>query len=145
MHSMPILVVGRSCSCILTKSLVLFFFKQKTAYELRSSDWSSDVSSSDLPRPGRSSLDVPFSLPVRVYFQPDEIGRASCRERVCEYVYISVVAVAFNKHDPARLIRVNTSINPRQSPHSSSSLSNITTDSYHPVTHQPLTWQRTHL
>src|SRR3546814_7861782 len=27
-----------------------FFFKQKTAYELRSSDWSSDVCSSDLDR-----------------------------------------------------------------------------------------------
>src|SRR3546814_9573587 len=26
-----------------------FFFKQKTAYELRISDWSSDVCSSDLP------------------------------------------------------------------------------------------------
>src|SRR3546814_10116608 len=26
-----------------------FFFKQKTAYEIRSSDWSSDVCSSDLP------------------------------------------------------------------------------------------------
>src|SRR3546814_1166169 len=29
-------------------SFVLFFFKQKTAYELRISDWSSDVCSSDL-------------------------------------------------------------------------------------------------
>src|SRR3546814_9999850 len=29
---------------------VFFFFKQKTAYELRSSDWSSDVCSSDLSR-----------------------------------------------------------------------------------------------
>src|SRR3546814_13591749 len=29
-------------------SLLCFFFKQKTAYELRSSDWSSDVCSSDL-------------------------------------------------------------------------------------------------
>src|SRR3546814_7575752 len=28
--------------------LFLFFFKQKTAYELRISDWSSDVCSSDL-------------------------------------------------------------------------------------------------
>src|SRR3546814_3061398 len=28
---------------------VLFFFKQKTAYEMRISDWSSDVCSSDLP------------------------------------------------------------------------------------------------
>src|SRR3546814_4474255 len=28
--------------------MLLFFFKQKTAYEMRSSDWSSDVCSSDL-------------------------------------------------------------------------------------------------
>src|SRR3546814_8488983 len=28
---------------------VIFFFKQKTAYEMRISDWSSDVCSSDLP------------------------------------------------------------------------------------------------
>src|SRR3546814_4446392 len=29
-------------------SISLFFFKQKTAYEMRISDWSSDVCSSDL-------------------------------------------------------------------------------------------------
>src|SRR3546814_8971565 len=29
-------------------SIILFFFKQKTAYEMRISDWSSDVCSSDL-------------------------------------------------------------------------------------------------
>src|SRR3546814_1116689 len=29
-------------------SMCIFFFKQKTAYELRISDWSSDVCSSDL-------------------------------------------------------------------------------------------------
>src|SRR3546814_11787962 len=28
----------------------VFFFKQKTAYEMRISDWSSDVCSSDLPK-----------------------------------------------------------------------------------------------
>src|SRR3546814_20776045 len=33
--------------------LVLFFFKQKTAYEMRISDWSSDVCSSDLGTPRR--------------------------------------------------------------------------------------------
>src|SRR3546814_11903262 len=32
---------------------VLFFFKQKTAYEMRISDWSSDVCSSDLEVTGR--------------------------------------------------------------------------------------------
>src|SRR3546814_16940448 len=33
---------------------MLFFFKQKTAYEMRISDWSSDVCSSDLPGDGAS-------------------------------------------------------------------------------------------
>src|SRR3546814_5894456 len=35
-----------------------FFFKQKTAYEMRISDWSSDVCSSDL------TYDFPFGLTV---------------------------------------------------------------------------------
>src|SRR3546814_5836167 len=34
---------------MLVNSCVFFFFKQKTAYEMRISDWSSDVCSSDLP------------------------------------------------------------------------------------------------
>src|SRR3546814_3199525 len=37
--------------CLLVYDTFVFFFKQKTAYELRISDWSSDVCSSDLPRP----------------------------------------------------------------------------------------------
>src|SRR3546814_6711072 len=37
-------------SCICTCMVRFFFFKQKTAYEMRISDWSSDVCSSDLPR-----------------------------------------------------------------------------------------------
>src|SRR3546814_8363505 len=41
---------GRLRSCI-------FFFKQKTAYEMRISDWSSDVCSSDLPQGGYTGLD----------------------------------------------------------------------------------------
>src|SRR3546814_7278127 len=35
---------------IFVYSLFVFFFKQKTAYEMRISDWSSDVCSSDLVR-----------------------------------------------------------------------------------------------
>src|SRR3546814_4447727 len=34
------------------------FFKQKTAYEMRISDWSSDVGSSDLPGIERRHLDI---------------------------------------------------------------------------------------
>src|SRR3546814_10348276 len=37
------------CGCASLNRLFFFFFKQKTAYEMRISDWSSDVCSSDLP------------------------------------------------------------------------------------------------
>src|SRR3546814_10789818 len=96
------------CFC----SVVVFFFKQKTAYEMRISDWSSDVCSSDLPDEGavrsavatlsESSAYWPTELLARGdawVAQKDaeagereaeaarlEIGRASCRERVCQYV-----------------------------------------------------------
>src|SRR3546814_10348009 len=36
------------CICSLFFVIFFFFFKQKTAYEMRISDWSSDVCSSDL-------------------------------------------------------------------------------------------------
>src|SRR3546814_1679168 len=36
--------------CVYSYYYGLIFFKQKTAYEMRISDWSSDVCSSDLPR-----------------------------------------------------------------------------------------------
>src|SRR3546814_2632662 len=36
-------------SGVLFRVFFFFFFKQKTAYEMRISDWSSDVCSSDLP------------------------------------------------------------------------------------------------
>src|SRR3546814_10455306 len=49
-------VIMALCVCWLvfvlcvTFLLLFFFFKQKTAYEMRISDWSSDVCSSDLMR-----------------------------------------------------------------------------------------------
>src|SRR3546814_7944293 len=38
--------------------ICVFFFKQKTAYEMRISDWSSDVCSSDLDRPPDPALQM---------------------------------------------------------------------------------------
>src|SRR3546814_16636375 len=39
--------------------MLFFFFKQKTAYEMRISDWSSDVCSSDLPHlPARRIINL---------------------------------------------------------------------------------------
>src|SRR3546814_4740507 len=106
--------------------VVFFFFKQKTAYEMRISDWSSDVCSSDLrdlPRLVRELGELLRDLKpdvvvvhhlnwfgvellallrrvrpkARVVFVAHDlylvcpndglkIGRASCRERVCQYV-----------------------------------------------------------
>src|SRR3546814_2352044 len=78
-----------------------FFFKQKTAYEMRISDWSSDVCSSDLFAIGAIAtlvLDVTktvgffaltgldFNLTAVAALLTLKIGRASCRERVCQYV-----------------------------------------------------------
>src|SRR3546814_7158786 len=91
---------------------LFFFFKQKTAYEMRISDWSSDVCSSDLARGVVQTLqrykdlqDIIAILGIEELSDEDkrvvgrarridrflsqpmfEIGRASCRERVCQYV-----------------------------------------------------------
>src|SRR3546814_4071379 len=40
-----------------------FFFKQKTAYEMRISDWSSDVCSSDLVAPTTRAAQFRFTFP----------------------------------------------------------------------------------
>src|SRR3546814_7042163 len=100
-----------------------FFFKQKTADEMRISDWSSDVCSSDLVEREVGQDDAVTRIAEHDVFEPDvparlpqvdrrrgvghrgsllehsrhllergggglvgELGRASCRERVCQYV-----------------------------------------------------------
>src|SRR3546814_1855119 len=103
---------------------LFFFFKQKTAYEMRISDWSSDVCSSDLCRdhphddrgedPGPDAADLDTvgdqgrnpereqcgdqadttrqrSRVVQCHAEHEwaenhEIGRASCRDSVCQSV-----------------------------------------------------------
>src|SRR3546814_10368834 len=45
---MLLYVIVSSCMCVVLVFFFVFFFKQKTAYEMRISDWSSDVCSSDL-------------------------------------------------------------------------------------------------
>src|SRR3546814_17447410 len=119
-----------------------FFFKQKTEYEMRISDWSSDVCSSDLytfehyeiasnrilmatpttgcgartrPCTATRPTDATASTWPEASATPRlQIGRASCRERVCQYGQLTVVAVSIknkkqkemienkNKKDPQR-------------------------------------------
>src|SRR3546814_3981939 len=50
--------------------VVFFFFKQKTAYEMRISDWSSDVCSSDLARARALEWLALLSSTVHVAFRP---------------------------------------------------------------------------
>src|SRR3546814_5136310 len=55
-----------SCDAVCV-AVCFFFFKQKTAYEMRISDWSSDVCSSDLPiRFNEPSSRKNRVLPVRL-------------------------------------------------------------------------------
>src|SRR3546814_7404488 len=100
-----------ACDRLVYVLLVFFFFKQKTAYEMRISDWSSDVCSSDLLTLGteRGALRASNGVAVQADIHIDqawaaydvllvpggpgayndqhpEIGRASGRERVCQYV-----------------------------------------------------------
>src|SRR3546814_1184987 len=58
--------------------MVLCFFKQNTAYEMRISDWSSDVCSSDLP-PGPAGL-----AHVREFLQ--SVGGAGARHRAGDWL-----------------------------------------------------------
>src|SRR3546814_16461857 len=69
-----------TCLAMYITCLVLsfFFFKQKTAYEMRISDWSSDVCSSDLRRPllTAASREKSASHP---YALVESAGSAACR------------------------------------------------------------------
>src|SRR3546814_2431494 len=71
--------------CDFLYSIFLFFFKQKTAYEMRISDWSSDVCSSDLDVP---NCTIQMSAPLRLYFSRkasvSPIEGASGRDPVVE-------------------------------------------------------------
>src|SRR3546814_12420962 len=59
--------------------MFFFFFKQKTAYEMRISDWSSDVCSSDLRgRPRRARPRNPARLPPRRRLGRAQLPRAPC-------------------------------------------------------------------
>src|SRR3546814_3200706 len=94
-------VVYRWDSCYsLLRFYTIFFVKQKTAYELRIRDWSSDVCSSDLltgqmlqnPYPPQFVLFAKGTDAEKLIITgladvsyDTQIGRASCRERVCQY------------------------------------------------------------
>src|SRR3546814_17054313 len=66
------------CFVYLSDMLCVFFFKQKTAYEMRISDWSSDVCSSDLSDGAFGRLRQPALHLIEIFeharARPVEIG-----------------------------------------------------------------------
>src|SRR3546814_2535770 len=70
------LYVSTYLMLLLFITLFFFFFKQKTAYEMRISDWSSDVCSSDLPE-REFSADQPWRLLPRSHIHSGDSAGAS--------------------------------------------------------------------
>src|SRR3546814_7624658 len=78
---------------------MFFFFKQKTAYELRISDWSSDVCSSDL----LLLMDEPFA-------SLDAIVRTRITQDLLDWVDRETLTVLLVTHDLEEAISVSDSI-----------------------------------
>src|SRR3546814_13350957 len=118
---------------------MVLFCKLKTAYEMRISDWSSDVCSSDLKHRAEACSTARALDRERITLQLEscydrlgskgdfmgvvahickqllnvrqrafQIGRASCRERVCQSLSISVVAVSLKKKKKTKKNYKNT-------------------------------------
>src|SRR5213079_3333673 len=87
---------------------LFFFFKQKTAYEITTGDWSSDVCSSDL-QPGRA-VDQPhaFSAPAGRGLHEDRVP--DCLRALGDLPLVQALGAeprddghAGRRHDPLRL------------------------------------------
>src|SRR3546814_6705502 len=87
--------------------MTFFFFKQKTAYEMRISDWSSDVCSSDLLAHRYAAFDFP--LPVRK--QHASFGRRILPRQVCKLSVI-ILIVEIDR-------RISDELTPRSEEHTS--------------------------
>src|SRR3546814_20699525 len=80
--------------------MYFFFFKQKTAYEMRISDWSSDVCSSDLaipdpaatkPRRERRVIGLLMSFPRENGFHLFDFGCLPRDDAAAELAYLGVL------------------------------------------------------
>src|SRR3546814_8483953 len=73
--------------------VVFFFFKQKTAYEMRISDWSSDVCSSDLQGDADPAAPVDHADVEGVEHRDGKKGAADCHEGAAQHDRASAQAV----------------------------------------------------
>src|SRR3546814_1353708 len=85
-----VLVIDLSLSVFILLFLVLlfFFFKQKTAYEMRISDWSSDVCSSDLAANDSLAAEL-FGFHGHACFAGDDVLHQVIHVRLGDVSYTS--------------------------------------------------------
>src|SRR3546814_1132793 len=92
-----------SCHSMYSLLFVFFFFKQKTAYEMRISDWSSDVCSSDLLplQEKRKALAEQYGrqVPMVVNIAPD-----------LSIEQIDIIAALLPRHGVDGVIATNTTL-----------------------------------
>src|SRR3546814_10458214 len=91
---------------------LFFFFKQKTAYEMRISDWSSDVCSSDLRAPGLKMPEAPAlrrrggRTDRRRSWCPENLVGANDRGPVA-YLDVAVTLQRFQLCDKPQMFRLD--------------------------------------
>ena len=82
------------CFCI-----VFFFFKQKTAYEIKECDWSSDVCSSDL----HTGFDMHLKLPTHLTLSSISLLLYAVTKMIGIYfISIILLAVSIPSNEPHR-------------------------------------------
>src|SRR3546814_13114270 len=95
---------------------MFFFFKQKTAYEMRISDWSSDVCSSDLRRHEyRWSGDRPWLvIPARPRMTPTHAPIESINDFVVKFANVNGSGSASaNELFAKAILRMGVPVSPR--------------------------------
>src|SRR3546814_5886685 len=81
MYSLVLVICFEICQSM--SFSIVFFFKQKTAYEMRISDWSSDVCSSDLTTTKRGGgVSGEVSVPQVAEDERRVIGRPQKRKHL---------------------------------------------------------------
>src|SRR3546814_3627387 len=114
--------------CLVFICMLFFFFKQKTAYEMRISDWSSDVCSSDLRFLADPGLREQRFF-VRWARAPAQRWRYDAIGAIARPVALSGQGVAYARH-PARHPPRRQAVGPPRSEEHTSELQSLMRISY---------------
>src|SRR3546814_9785142 len=101
--------MGGSEHCVLMLRILgtgcVFFFKQKTAYEMRISDWSSDVCSSDLATMGAAmGSNVRVGLEDSLWIGPGQLASSNAEQVKRIRVILEALNLQVATPDEARAV-----------------------------------------